>query len=311
MRDLRLHRRTLLRGAGGAVLGLPWLEAMLPRRARAGGAAAPLRLIVFFSNDGTYHPNYYPTGTEHEFVLSPILAPLAPFQDRLIVTRGIDMEVSYHGYNPGEPHPWIASILTGALMLEGDPGQPIGGGISLDHWLGQQIGGATKFPTFEFGVQAQQFVGYAEQHLSYAGPAQPISREDDPHAVFDTLFSDLDAEPAELAARRARRQLVVDAVQDDLARLRPRLGSEDRVRIDRHVDAVDELERRIQDELGGVGTACQLPSIGDPLAGGSLYSNAIYPALGKATMDMLVMALACDMTRITTLQWNTALGSPG
>ena len=304
-----ISRRTLLRGAGGSAIALPFLEAMTPRNAHAQGAP-PKRLLVFFSNNGTYHPNYYPSGTENDFQLSPILLPLSPFKDRLIVTSGIDMEVSYHGFDPGGPHHWIGSILSGALTQQNpDTGWAIGGGITLDQYLAEQIGGETRFPSFEFGVKSQQYSGNAEAHLSYAGPLQPISREDDPLEVFDTIFGDFDADPAELQARRAKSQLVVDAVQEDMQRLRAKLGSDDRMRLDEHIDAIAELESQLESDFGGTGAGCTIPDIGDPLGGASPYTNDLYPALGKAMMDMLVMTLACDQTRVTTLQWNEALGT--
>ena len=73
----RLSRRTILRGAGGAAIALPFLEAMLPRRAHA--AAPPKRFIVMFSPNGTL-PAWAPTGSELTFQLSPILSPLSPHQ---------------------------------------------------------------------------------------------------------------------------------------------------------------------------------------------------------------------------------------
>lgn len=306
-----MNRRTLLRGAGGAAVALPFLEAMMPRRAHAGGGRdTPLRLLVFFSNNGTYHPNYYPVGSEHDFQLSPILEPLSPFQDRLIVTSGIDMESSYHGYDPGGPHHWIGNILSGALVQQNPAtGWAIGGGITLDQYLGQQIGRETRFPTFEFGVKSQQYSGNAEAHLSYSGPAMPISREDDPLEVFDRIFGDFDEDPAELAARRAKSLLVVDAVNEDMQRLRAKLGAADRMRLDEHIESIAQIETQLQSDFGGLGAACSIPNIGDPLGGQSPYTNDLYPALGQSMMDMLVMTLACDQTRVTTLQWNEALGT--
>ncbi len=305
-----LDRRTFLHGAGGLAVGLPWLDAMLdPKLAYGGGSGGPpKRLVVFFSNNGTYHPNYIPSGGEYDFTLSPILEPLAPHRDRLIVTSGIDMEVSYNGYESGSPHAWIGSILSGALSIQNpDSGWVTGGGQTLDQYLGEQIGQDTRFPTFEFGVQAQQYNGNAEAHLSYAGPAEPIAREDDPQTVFDRLFGDFEADPSDAAARTARRQLVIDAVKEDMDRLKAKLGTDDRQRVDQHLESIRDIEQQIQ--TGGLDSACSIPDIGDPTGGGSLYRDDVYPAMGRAAMDMLVASLACDLTRVTTLQWNEALGS--
>ncbi|HXU64921.1 MAG TPA: DUF1552 domain-containing protein, partial [Polyangia bacterium] len=79
-----LSRRTILRGVGGAAIALPFLEAMLPRRARA--ATPPKRFVVMFSPNGTL-PSWTPSGTETNFTLSPILSPLAPHQGDLVIVQ--------------------------------------------------------------------------------------------------------------------------------------------------------------------------------------------------------------------------------
>src|SRR5688572_20983921 len=86
-----LSRRTLLRGAGGAAIALPLLEAMLPRRASAQGLKQ--RFITMVSPNGTIPANWFPTGTENDWQLTPILEPFAPHKNDLIVFRGIDNKV--------------------------------------------------------------------------------------------------------------------------------------------------------------------------------------------------------------------------
>ena len=91
----QIARRTLLRGAAGAAIALPFLEAMLPRRAGAAPAAVK-RFIVMFSPNGTIAPNWIPTrgatGAESDFSLSPILTPLAPHQADLIIVEGLNQQ---------------------------------------------------------------------------------------------------------------------------------------------------------------------------------------------------------------------------
>src|SRR4051812_2162247 len=104
----KLHRRALIRGAGSVALALPWLEAMGPER-RARAATTPARFLAVFQPGGTVRPRYTPTGTETEFTLGPILAPLAPLQDQLIVVDGLDLKSAV-----GEQHQsGIVALLTG------------------------------------------------------------------------------------------------------------------------------------------------------------------------------------------------------
>ncbi len=301
-----LPRRTFLRGAAGTAVALPWLQAM---DAGAGGVTPPKRLVAFFTNNGTVHEAWRPTGSETDFNLGPILAPLEPFKSKLLVLAGIDMESSYHGPGSGDPHmPGMAHMLTGTEMVDTGPGQydKMGGGISVDQFIAQQIAADTKFESLLFGVQARQYGAHAWNSMSYLGPNMPTDPEDDPSAAFDRIFADVAGDAGELAVRRAQRHSVLDTVKADLDALRPKVGAEDRVRLDQHLDAVRSLEQTIDADTG-VGGNCALPDAPDNGAG-SLYAPAKVPALYRMQTELLVMSLACDLTRVATLQFREALG---
>ena len=88
---LRLTRRSVLKGAGGVAIALPWLEAMTDAR-RAGAAApasSPKRFLAVYTPGGTVLDKWRPTGTETAFTLSPILAPLEPVKQKVIVLDGL------------------------------------------------------------------------------------------------------------------------------------------------------------------------------------------------------------------------------
>lgn len=303
-----LSRRTFLRGAGGVAIALPFLSAM-DDSARAD--TFPKRFVAFFTGLGTVKDAWVPIGTETSFVLNEILSPLEPFKDKLLILEGLDMESAYHG--PGDPHQLgIGQALTGTELQEGtlfkyacNPNATVGwgGGISVDQFLAQQIGQLTKFGSLEFGVQVQY--ANVSSRFSYLGPGQPVPPEDNPRAAFERIFSDLAANPDDLARLRARRHRVLDAVTDDYQSLVRRLGGNDRLKLEHHLDAVNEIEKRL-DAPGLLGGACALPALGEPL---EIYDNDNYPALGQLQLDLLAMALACDLTRVASIQWaNTQQG---
>ena len=300
----RLSRRTLLRGAGGVAIALPFLGAMSDR---AHATPFPKRFVVFFSGLGTVKPAWVPTGTETDFVLGEILSPLAPYQQKLLVLEGLDMESSYHG--PGDAHQQgIGHALTGTELQEGtlfpysgDATNTVGwgGGISVDQYLAQQIGQKTRFPSLELGVQVQ--ASNVSSRMSYLGAGQPVPPEDDPRAVFDRVFSDLITDPVALARRRVQRRRVLDAITEDHHALVRRLGGNDRTKLEHHLEALHEIDKRL-DAPGLLGGACAMPSPGDVT---DIYANDSFPEIGKLQMDLLVMALACDLTRVGSLQWTT------
>src|SRR4051794_17302298 len=163
-----LPRRRFLRGAAGAALALPLLDAFVPDKARA--ATFPKRLVIVFTANGTVPDAWTPAGTETNFTLSEILSPLAPHQAELVVLSGIDAESSYHG--PGDNSHWngMGHMLTGTELLDLGDGAYWGGGISVDQRVAQSIGAGTRFPSLELGVD--EVPATVASRMSYLGPSQ-------------------------------------------------------------------------------------------------------------------------------------------
>jgi hypothetical protein len=301
LRQAPLSRRTLLTSAAGAAIALPWLEAFAPRRASA-QTPAPKRFVVMFSPDGLL-PSWTPSGTEKDFTLSTLLSPLAPHQDDLVVIRGL-----YQEGGGGDGHQnGIGGMLTGTTLNAG----PFGGmqappagwasGPSVDQRIADAIGNETKLRSLELGVQ----VGAADNwgRMCYRASDQPLPPEDDPSAVYARVFADLHTDPAVLAAERARQRSILDAVGAEYTRVSARLGSADRQRLDAHLDAVRDLELRLT-KVGQVGgAACTDPVI----YAVSKDDNDSYPDVGGLQLDLLAMALACDVTRVGSLQWSRSV----
>jgi len=296
----RLSRRTLLRGAGGAAIALPFLEAMLPRRAHA--VAPPRRFIVMFSPNGTL-PSWTPTGSERSFTLSPILSPLAPHQADLVIVQGLLQQGGGgDGHQTG-----IGGMLTGTPLNPGPfagVGAPPAGwatGPSVDQRLAEALAAPTPFRSLELGVQ----VGAADDwgRMIYRAGNQPLPPTDDPAAVYDAVFSDLHTDPAVLAHQRARHKSILDAVGGEYARIGAQLGSADKQRLDAHLTAVREIETRLTTNLVENNPACADPKVPAVAA----QSNDAFPTVGGVQMDLLAMALACDLTRVASLQWSRSV----
>ncbi len=305
--DRPLSRRAVLRGAGGVAIGLPLLEVMSSRRAQAAGAK---RFIFNYHSNGVNKDAWTPAGPETGFTLSKTLMPLLPLQSKLVVLSGINMESSRR--NPGNPHnQGIASVLTGKRFIEAPPGAGHGYGssISLDQFIAGKIGTEAKFPSLQFGVQTLRF--YAANYLSYvsySGPLKPVPCEDDPAKMFSRVFSDVGngtAMPGAMAAqdeRLARRKSVLDFVGTEFTQLAPGLPADDRAKIQAHLDKIREIERRLA--ISSAPTAgCHQPAVQN-VPNATTKSDA-WPAVGKLQMDLLAMALICDLTRVALMQWGT------
>lgn len=300
MSQSSMHRRRFLGGLGAAAIAAPFVRLADSGRARA-QEGAPKRFIFMLTSNGFQDDGIAIGGTGTDFTLGSSLRPLAPHRDKLLLLRGLDMNASYDG--PGGPHQkGCGAWLTGRPLNEGDftggNGDLLSGwasGISLDQHLANRLGRETRLRSIELGVQVR---GATNRHrISYTGSDAPLPPESSPHRAYNRLFAAVSGDRDELARLRRRRQSVLDLVRGDLRQLRGRLGTEERPMLDAHLDSVRELERQL--DAGAM--ACRTPAEPgdfDPMR----ESN--YQRAGTAQIDVLVAAMACDVTRIATILWS-------
>jgi hypothetical protein len=296
-----LDRRTLLRGAGGVAVALPFLEAMRPARA---AGVIPKRFVFMFSPCGSVAKAWTPTGGETDFQMSRILKPLEPLKSDVVVLNGIDNIASMNG--PGGAHQvGIGALLTGRELGpggddSGNPGHPAGlaSGISVDQVIAKQIGADSKFRSVEFGVQCSKGSGYS--YVNYLDYQKPLPADNDPNSVFKRLFSEAGGDNSAVLKLRAQRNTILDAVLDNAKGLNSNLGGADQKRLEEHLSSIRDLETRLAAVSGG--SECKKPMM--PTVGGG--GNDAFPMIGQVQMDLLVMALKCDLTRVATLQWSNA-----
>jgi hypothetical protein len=310
MKPFRLNRRAVLRGAGGIAIALPFLDIMRPagRKSWAAGTGPTKRFIVFFSPDGSVHENWVPTGTETAFTLSRILAPLEPNKAKVVILDGVENKVGGYGARPGDDHmKGMGSMLTGMGLLpgttQGGAGDPAGlaGGISVDQTIAATIGADTKFRSLELGVQSGSG-GTVWGYSNYSGPGQALPPDNSPASVFTRVFAPQAGNAAAILKQQAERKSVLDVVRQSYTQLGPRLGTEDKAKLDAHLSNIRDLENR----LTSAGAVCA-----NPMAPAAMdyRANANFPAVGKLQMDLLVTALACDLTRVATIQWEQSVGN--
>ncbi|MDX2019410.1 MAG: DUF1552 domain-containing protein [Deltaproteobacteria bacterium] len=295
-----LARRTLLRGAGKVAVALPFLEAMRPARA---ASVVPKRFVFMFSPCGSIAKSWTPTGGETDFQLSRILKPLEPLKSDVVILNGVDNIASMNG--PGGAHQvGIGALLTGRELGpgnddSGNPGRPAGlaSGISVDQVIAKQLGTETKFRSVEFGVQCSK--GSAYSYVNYLDFQKPLPADNDPNSIFRRLFSEAGGDDAAITKLRQQRKTILDAVLENAKGLNTNLGHADKQRLEEHLTSIRDLETRLAAVAGG--TECKKPTL--PSVGSG---NDAFPAIGQIQMDLLVMALKCDLTRVATLQWSNA-----
>jgi hypothetical protein len=289
-----LPRRTVLRGMG-ASLSLPFLEAMLPAFSRAGRAAAkPIhRFQAFYVPNGMAMEYWLPKGEGRAFELSPILEPLAPFRDRMLVLSGLRASWNYiHAGASG-------SFLTGTIR-GGKTEIEIIADVSMDQLLARHFGNETQVASLELSMDAPANAGActgvlscAYTHtISWRSATQPLPMEYNPRAVFEKLFGDSGS--TERAARDARlrqHKSILDSVTHKLADLRNELGPQDQVKVEQYTEAVRDVERRIQraEEQHDV----TLPTLEQPQGVPPVFEDHL-----ALMLDLQLLAFQSDLTRV-------------
>jgi hypothetical protein len=299
----------------GACATLPLLESM-NAAAQEATAAGPQRLILLYNPNGTVPESFWPgaDATETAFTLGPILEPLADFRDRMLILRGLDIGVAEASGLPGGPHQrGIGGLYTGSelqtgTMADGD-GSLAGwaNGTSIDQELVHRLNPPTLLPSLELGVRAT--AADVMGRISYSGPGSPVPPMNDPREVFQRLNSGFmnDLSGPEQAAGRDQRRLVMAAVQSQYASLRPRVSLLDRQKLERHADFLNGIVRRLDYGIRP-GPACIAPA--EPPALG--VEDAVdMPDITRLQLDLLALAFACDLTRIASVQFSTAINAIG
>src|SRR5262249_21074000 len=244
-----LPRRTVLRGIG-ATVALPFVDGMLPAFSLRGRAAAKPahRFQTFYVPNGMAMEYWLPKGEGGAFELSPILEPLAPYRNQMLVLSGIKANWNYiHAGASG-------SFLTGTTRGGRTPIQIVAD-VSIDQLLARHFAAETQLPSLELSMDVPANAGACTGNLScvythtlsWRSPTQPLPMEWNPRAVFERLFGDSGS--TDRAAREARlrqHKSILDSVSEKLASLRQDLGSQDRTKIDEYTEAVRDVERRVQ-----------------------------------------------------------------
>lgn len=308
-----LSRRHFLRGMGVA-LGLPWMESI-----RAWGASdtigdsrrsanldgAPRRLAFVFMGNGVNPHHWGATSSAEGFILKDSLRPLERLKNRLLVLEGLWNPTTIEG--PGGHFPKM-NVLAGLKVKKTTTDIEVG--TTVDQLVARSLGNVTPLQSLVLGTESPGFTnedGYTSTysgHISWNTPTTPAPKEIYPQQAFDQLFED--------GSKRRRDRSVLDLVQEDARGIRKSLSKRDSQKLDEYLTSVRELEERIEraekvsaKETAGKGwhPAVATPPFERP-AGGIPATPLEHM---KLMLDILVLALQMDRTRVATLMLNNDL----
>ena len=306
-----LPRRTFLRGVG-ATLALPLLDSMVPAlSATARTAANPVRRLgfIYFPHGSVSwapegHNTWTPPGAGGPLELSPILQRLEPVKSRTLVLSNMEhRNAQGNGTDGNAEHTRSNASWLSAARPKMTEGADVRLATTVDQIAAQKLCRDTRLPSLELTLENSFLVGNCDNGyncvyvntLSWSSPTTPLPMENNPRMVFERLFGDggtVDERRAEMRRDRS----ILDSVTEDMARLVNSLGASDRVRVDQYVDAVREVERRIQRAEAQAGeSTLTLPDrpVGIP---------ETYDEHARLLLDLLLLTYQADITRVFSLQ---------
>src|SRR6266404_515606 len=251
-----VDRRTFLRGTGAA-LALPLLDSMTP--AFAVDKARPIRMGFVQVPNGIMNLNneFAPKGPGGALTELPrILQPLADFKDRLLVFSGLDnQQAAGLGFEVAGDHPRACTAWLTGTHAKMTSGADLHAGISADQIAAREFGKYTQLASLEIGLETPEVVGACESAygcayyntIAWRNETTPLPMENRPRALFERLFGDAGTtDPEVRLALRQEDRSILDAINADVRRLRGKLGGTDRGKIDQYLDALRDVERRMQ-----------------------------------------------------------------
>jgi hypothetical protein len=295
-----IPRRTVLRGLG-ATLALPLLDGMIPAlTAQARTAAAPInRFGVMYVVNGMIMESWTPVAEGAGYELTPTLAALAPHRDRFSVLSGLACVPS-----PGRPGGAHAKASTRFLTDVSPPTSEtwLDAGVSVDQLLAREAGQHTQLASLELAIESGETAGACDvgfacaytNTISWRSANTPLPTENNPRVVFERLFGDSGStDPKARRARIEQDRSVLDSVIQEAGALKGSLGPGDGVKLVEYLDAIRDVERRIQraEEQSGR----ELPVVDHPAGVPGSFDEHV-----RLMCDLQVLAYQADLTRIVT-----------
>lgn len=292
-----IARRTVLRGIG-ASLALPLLDGMVPAFAALRKTAAkPVRRYgVVYVPNGMMMNHWTPSteGVGFEFPL--VMKPLEPFRDRVQVLSGM------HGVDGEGPHARSATRFLTGVAARPDNGSDLRASVSSDQLAAQILGKETQLASLELAIDGRDWAGSCDDGFScaytntiaWANDTTPLPMENNPRVIFERLFGDTGStDPDVRKARLAKDASLLDSVTERADDLSRQLGTADRRKLTQYLDAVRDVERRIQ--LAEAQSDRELPVVTQPAGVPSTFGEH-----AQLMFDLIALAYETDLTRVTT-----------
>jgi hypothetical protein len=301
-------RRDLLKGLGVGMACLPLLRASEVWAAPGG---APKRLIIVMCTNGWRQQFWKPmTGSLMTQTLPDISSPLEPHKDKVMFLP----DMSQPAYGGGGHGSYVSCLASGTNDNKGEYRVPFD--PTIDQVVGPKLAMEAGLSRIQLPLGLQIEGGNAgifpSTRMCWKDRNTPITPEENIYKAYADVYGGagpaVPGKPAgdnqAIKSLVAHKKSLLDYVGKSLERFKSRLGTDDRARVDSHLNSVRDFETQLSAPQADV-SQCKL----DPGAPMDTVAAGNYPILMKLSFDLMVASLKCDVTRITTLACADASGS--
>jgi hypothetical protein len=286
-----LSRRTVLRGVG-ATVALPLLDAMVPAFAAKAAPAVPHLGFIYFPH-GAIMSKWTPEAEGKAFELMPLLAPLAPFKQKITIVSGLENKHASGPTHAITPGTWLSGV---SPRISHDPF----GGVTADQIAAQHIGQETPLPSLEVSTEEAVGGGACDRNygcsygatISFRTPNTPLPMEFNPRKLFQRLFGQGDT-PEERKLLAVQYSSILDVITDKAGALKKAVGVSDRAMLDDYLESVREIERRVQKMEANDLSHIKLPDA--PVGIPTSFDDQM-----NLMFDTVALAWQANLTRVTT-----------
>lgn len=305
-------KRNMLKGMlnGAAVtVGLPVLDLFLDGNGEAmaaTGAPVPTRFGTWFWACGVNEKRFFPDQTGTDFVFKDETLPLTPHKDKVTVFSGFNVILD------GQPNLTHWSGVMGALggTVPNRGGNGVGSAMAstLDCLVADQIAAGTRFKSLQMACTGKSNVSYSMRAGNTVNPSDV-----DPINVYRRLFGPqfqdpnsgtFTPDPAIMV-----QQSVLSSVKESRQALMRTVGNADRARLEQYFTSLREVEQQLEVQLQppAPAKACIVPKEPEPVELGTTWEDAT--RMHDSLTDLLVMALACNQTRVFHVALSAAVSN--
>jgi hypothetical protein len=257
---------------------------------------------MMISPNGTLPSQYWPDAPGKLTKFKPILDPLEPFRAQTLLLRGVSNKIR----GDGDGHMrGMSCLLTGTALfpgnIQGGSDTPAGWckGISIDqelkNFLQSRPKTRTRFGSLEFGVAVPDRAD-PWTRMSYAGPNQPVAPVSDPYQMYEKLYGQTKDKEA--------LKSVVGPLETQFAQLSSSVGSgHDRRLLAEHLKLLRETKQEFDRSDDQPALPHAMPQLEPDVPNG----NDNIPKHSRMQIDLLVNAMANDLTRVATLQYTNSV----